>query len=86
MNETITRAAGALHGQEWGVDSLTALIRDLGREPWQRTTLYEPVPTERAEAALQAPPLDPVHNTPAGKYERRREGELLRNQLITRSR
>lgn len=40
MNESITRAAGASHGQELPVDRIVALIRGRRREPRQRTTLY----------------------------------------------
>ena len=81
MNETITRAAGALHGQEWGAPEMQAFIAGMDREPWQRSTLYEPVPEERIAAAQTAAPLAPVENTPARKYERS-GGKLLRNQII----
>ena len=47
MNESITRAAGAMHGQEVSAAELEALIRSRGREPLQRATLYGPVPEER---------------------------------------
>jgi FO synthase len=40
MNESITRAAGAAHGQEISADDLQAIIRGTGRQPRQRTTLY----------------------------------------------
>ena len=40
MNESITRAAGAKHGQEVCPERLEALIREAGRVPRQRTTLY----------------------------------------------
>ena len=40
MNETITRSAGAVHGQEMGRERLEAIIRSAGRVPQQRTTLY----------------------------------------------
>jgi FO synthase len=43
MNESISRAAGASHGQEMTVEALTDLIRAAGRLPQQRTTLYQPV-------------------------------------------
>lgn len=49
MNESITRAAGAVHGQELTAESLDALIRSAGRVPRQRTTLYAP-------ATAPAPP------------------------------
>src|SRR5204863_9384159 len=47
MNESITRAAGAVHGQEMPPENMEALIRSLGREPRQRTTLYANAPAER---------------------------------------
>ena len=80
MNETITRAAGASHGQETSPQEMDALIRAMQREPRQRTTLYEPVADERRKAALEAGVLLEVVNTPAKKYERRSERKkLLRN-------
>jgi FO synthase len=70
MNESITRAAGAVHGQEMPPESIEALIRSLGREPRQRTTLYADAPAARKAASFGAAPLmDPV-NTPARRYER----------------
>ena len=44
MNENISRAAGAAHGQELTPDAMTELIRSIGRVPRRRTTLYETVP------------------------------------------
>ena len=40
MNENISRAAGASHGQEMLPSELEAIIRDAGRTPRRRTTLY----------------------------------------------
>ncbi len=40
MNESISRAAGASHGQEFHPEDMEALIRSIGRWPVQRTTLY----------------------------------------------
>jgi FO synthase len=60
MNESITRAAGAEHGQEFPPEAMEDLIRSLGRTPEQRTTLYGPVPAERRAASLNAPALAPV--------------------------
>ncbi len=40
MNENISRAAGADHGQELTADRMEALIRSVGRVPRRRTTLY----------------------------------------------
>ena len=40
MNESITRAAGAVHGQEMSPQRLEKIIRNTGLIPQQRTTLY----------------------------------------------
>jgi FO synthase len=40
MNESITRAAGGVHGQELNAAQLEALARRIGRPARQRTTLY----------------------------------------------
>jgi FO synthase len=73
MNESITRAAGAVHGQEMPPESMEALIRSLGREPRQRTTLYADAPAERKAASFGAAELAEPVNTPARRYERHRE-------------
>jgi len=73
MNESITRAAGAVHGQEMPPESMEALIRSLGRTPRQRTTLYGDASNERKAASFGAPPLIEPVNTPARRYERRHE-------------
>ena len=41
MNESITRAAGAEHGQEMSSERMEKLITFMGRIPSQRSTLYE---------------------------------------------
>jgi FO synthase len=43
MNESISRAAGAKHGQEFTPQRMTALITGAGRHAYQRSTLYRPV-------------------------------------------
>jgi FO synthase len=73
MNESITRAAGAVHGQEMPPESMEALIRSLDREPRQRTTLYADAPAERKAASFGAAELAEPVNTPARRYERHRE-------------
>ncbi|MDP8901767.1 MAG: 5-amino-6-(D-ribitylamino)uracil--L-tyrosine 4-hydroxyphenyl transferase CofH [Actinomycetota bacterium] len=40
MNESISRAAGAAHGQEMTSSDLEAMIREVGRTPRRRNTLY----------------------------------------------
>jgi FO synthase len=41
MDENISRAAGATHGQEMDVASLQSLVEPLGRPLHQRSTLYQ---------------------------------------------
>ncbi len=43
MNESISRAAGARHGQEITARELCDLIRSAGRTPVQRTTVYDTI-------------------------------------------
>jgi FO synthase len=50
MNESISRAAGAAHGQELGPEAMEALIRSAGRQPRERTTLY----ADRTRVACEA--------------------------------
>ena len=70
MNETITRAAGAEHGQEMPPQEMEALIKVAVRTPHQRSTLYGDVPRARTLASFQAAPLSEPVNTPAARYER----------------
>jgi FO synthase len=73
MNESITRAAGAVHGQEMPPESMERVIRALGREPRQRTTLYADASAERRAASFSAAPLTDPINTPARRWERHPE-------------
>jgi FO synthase len=70
MNESITRAAGSGHGQEWTPAYMEAQIRGISREPRMRDTLYRDAPPERRRAAFAAPELIPVDNAGAGKQQR----------------
>jgi FO synthase len=64
MNESISRAAGAEHGQEFPPKAMEALIRANGRVPRQRTTLYADAAPERVAASLGAAPLAEPWNPP----------------------
>jgi FO synthase len=64
MNESISRSAGAEHGQEFPPESMEELIRSAGRIPRQRTTLYDDAPEERRLASLGAAPLAEPWNPP----------------------
>lgn len=50
MNESISRAAGASHGQEMTPAKMLALIESIDRQPRRRTTFYGE-PEQRAELA-----------------------------------
>jgi FO synthase len=54
MDESITRAAGARHGQEMTPVQMETVITLLGRTPRQRTTLYQQVARERYRASFAA--------------------------------
>ncbi len=62
MNESISRAAGAAHGQEMPPERMEQAIRAIGRTPRQRSTLYGSPPEERTSLSFGAPPLaEPVN-------------------------
>src|SRR5262252_856742 len=67
MNESISRAAGTQHGQEFPPEAMEGLIRQIGRIPVQRDTLYRPVPEERRAASFVAGDLAPIVQTPPRK-------------------
>jgi FO synthase len=64
MNESISRSAGAEHGQEFPPEAMEDLIRSAGRVPRQRTTLYGEASPERRAASFGAPPLTEPWNPP----------------------
>jgi FO synthase len=64
MNESISRSAGAEHGQEFSPEQMEQLIRAAGRVPRQRTTLYGDAPAERRLASFGAAPLAEPWNPP----------------------
>jgi FO synthase len=68
MDESISRSAGATHGQEMSPEQIEQTIRALGRTPRQRTTLYADAPDERREVArrcYQSPPNIEIRTAPA---------------------
>lgn len=64
MDESISRAAGARHGQEFTPVEMEALIAQAGRSPRQRTTLYGDAPVERQHRSRHAAPLADKIETP----------------------
>jgi FO synthase len=63
MNESISRAAGTQHGQEFPPEAMEGLIRGIGRQPRQRGTAYGEVSQERLMASFNAKELAPVVQT-----------------------
>ncbi len=63
MNESISRAAGAAHGQEFAVADIRRLIIAADRLPQQRTTRYQAVTEADVDAEL------PVHRQSQGVDE-----------------
>ncbi len=67
MNESISRAAGTQHGQEFPPEAMEGLIHGIGRQPLQRSTAYGGVSNERQVVSFNAPELTPVVQTPPRK-------------------
>jgi FO synthase len=68
MNESISRAAGASHGEEMPPDVMNDLITSIGRQPMQRDTRYRPADSRRTTASLGARPLQAVYNRSAREF------------------
>jgi FO synthase len=82
MNESISRAAGASHGQEMPPELMEEAIRAAGRTPRQRTTLYGTPPAERTAASFGAPPLAEPLNPPVDTTILKRPEKLIRPGLV----
>ena len=85
MNESITRAAGAGHGQETSPKRMMEMIEAADRRPRQRATDYGEVDSAIARRGLDAGELAMIDNTPARKYERKRTHGLVKNEISTLS-
>src|SRR5216684_1700508 len=72
INESISTSAGAQFGQLVAPAELRRLIRDLGRVPAQRNTVYDLVRVYAEPAADEVSPLDAVDNADErfGSYRR----------------
>lgn len=82
MNESISRAAGASHGQEMPPERMEEAIRAAGRVPRPRTTLYGTAPAERVAASFGAAPLAEPLNPPVDTSRLRRPEKLIRPGLV----
>jgi FO synthase len=81
MNESISRAAGAAHGQEMPPERMEEAIRAIGRAPRQRTTLYGTPPADRTQRSYGAPPLVEPLNPSVNDAGLRRPSRLVRPGL-----
>ncbi|PSM17468.1 5-amino-6-(D-ribitylamino)uracil--L-tyrosine 4-hydroxyphenyl transferase CofH [Nitratireductor sp. StC3] len=70
MDESISRAAGTRHGQEFPPHRMEETIRAAGRNPRQRTTLYGTPNEVQQRRSRQAPPLAERVQAPALKHAR----------------
>jgi FO synthase len=76
MNESISRAAGTQHGQEFAPAQMEGVIRLLGRRFEQRTTLYQKVAQERVATSFEAAPRTDMIMTPYSKTRKHVENAL----------
>jgi FO synthase len=81
MNESISRAAGAAHGQEMPPERMEEAIRAIGRVPRQRTTLYGTPGAERTRHSYGAPPLREPLNPSVNDAGLERPARLIRPGL-----
>ncbi|MEO8291080.1 MAG: 5-amino-6-(D-ribitylamino)uracil--L-tyrosine 4-hydroxyphenyl transferase CofH, partial [Gaiellaceae bacterium] len=81
MNESISRAAGAAHGQEMPPELMEETIRAAGRTPRQRTTLYGIPPEERTRLSYGAAPLAEPLNPHVNDAGLRKPARLVRPGL-----
>jgi FO synthase len=81
MNESISRAAGAEHGQEMPPEQMESVIRALGRTPRQRTTLYGTPDPERTSLSYGAARLEEPVNPGVSEAGLRRPQRLVRPGL-----
>lgn len=77
MNESITRAAGADHGQEWPPSAMEDALIQMERAPRMRTTAYQDAPKSRKDVAFNAPDLQQIENTAANKLHRSKKLDNL---------
>jgi len=81
MNESISRAAGATHGQEMPPERMEAAILEIGRTPRQRTTLYGTPDAERTRLSYGAAPLAEPLNPHVSDAGLKRPERLVRPGL-----
>ena len=61
MNESISRAAGSIHGQEFEARRMEEFINEAGRKPQLRNTTYEPIQMNEDRYISTYLDLNPMH-------------------------
>ncbi len=83
MNESISRAAGTTHGEEFAPEAMDALVRACGRTPRQRTTLYGEPAEGQIARSYRAPPMSPRHElAPRRGMPSRMAGDVLASREL----
>jgi FO synthase len=82
MNESISRAAGASHGQEMPPEAMEAAIAAIGRPARQRTTVYGTPSPERQRVSFAAAPLAEPLNPSVSDSNLERPSRLVRPGLV----
>jgi FO synthase len=82
MNESISRAAGASHGQECPPEVMEQTILSAGRTPRQRTTIYGTPDPERTKASFGAAALVEPLNPHFNDTKLERPKRLIRPGLV----
>lgn len=68
MNESITKAAGAKHGEEMPPEKMDQLASSIRRQARQRTTLYGAAPPIQISRSYGAPIIEKTNMTDAKNY------------------
>ena len=84
MNETITRAAGASHGQETSPEEMEEIIKSIGRTPRQRTTSYGEVSDSQRKKSFNAQELTESVFAAANKFNRKDTGPKVDKKNLVR--
>src|SRR5262249_16138827 len=67
MDESISRAAGAAHGQEMTPQRMEKIITTCGRQPLQRTTLYHHAERSHRDQSCKSPTKRPLQADRSGE-------------------
>ena len=76
MNETITRSAGATHGEEKTPRTLEDIIHRAGRTARQRTTLYKDAPVEQTINSFNPAKLVRIVNSQVKRKRSKKQGAI----------